>query len=205
VKESVIRIPRRAFAAAAVVIAIVILLVALGVTGVLARVFDPTAVAPASVIASQQAAAERDVERAYEQAVTQVNKVRALKLAISAQQADAIATKALDDLKALRHSGFVAMGQLVGLTGSAAESYATATEQRFDQAPLAGRPAPTPVLLAPRLYAIVSRMSEVSVQISDKATTDLTAPAPPASTASPTPSATGTRAPSPSPTPSPSR
>jgi hypothetical protein len=85
------------------------------------------------------------------------------------------------------------------MSATDAEAYATATEQRFNQTPLSAQPAPSPVLLAPRFYAIVSKMSEVATQISDKATTDLTAPAP---TGTPTPAPSGTRTPSPSPTPS---
>jgi hypothetical protein len=204
VREYVIRIPRRALAAVAAVVALVVLVAVLSTTGVLARVTDPMAVASPQVVAAQQAAAERDIERAYEQATEQVRKVRRLNLAISAQQADTIATKALDDLKTLRHNGFVALGQVLGLAASDAEGYATATERRFEQGPISAQPSPSAVLLAPRLYAIVSRMSELSTQLSDKATSDLTAPAAtPAPSATPSP--TATRAPSPTPTPSPSR
>jgi len=198
----VIRIPRGALAAVAAVVLLVLLVAVLSGTGVLARVTDPVAVASPQIVAAQQAAAERDVERAYEQAVEQVRKVRALRLAIPGQEADAIATKAFDDLKTLRHSAFVALGQVLGLAAGDAEGYASATERRIEQAPVAAQPSPAAVLLAPRLYAIISRMSEVSTQISDKATNDLTAPA---ATPTGTPSPTGTRAPSPSPTPSPSR
>lgn len=191
------RIPRRVFVVAAGVVLLVVVMVALTVTGVVARVTDPTTVASAPVLATQQAAAERDVERAYQQASAQVRKVRALNLAINSQQADAIASKALTDLTALRHSAFVAIGQLLSMSSADAEAYATASEQRFTQAPLATQPAPSPVLLAPRFYTIVLRMSEVSTQLSDKATTDLTAPAPAAS-----PSPTPSRSPTPSPSPS---
>jgi hypothetical protein len=182
----------------------VVLLVVLGVTGVVARVTDPSTVAAAPILATHQAAAERDVERAYEQSFTQVRKVRALNLAISAQQADAIATKAFTDLAALRHSAFVAIGQLLGMNAGDAESYAMTTEQRFNQSPLTSQPAPSPVLLAPRLYAIVSRMSELGTQLSDKATTDMTAPAP-TGTPTPAPTPSPTRSGSPTPSPSPSR
>lgn len=193
----VIRIPRGALAALAVVAALMVAVAVLSASGVLARVTDPVAIANPQVIATQQAAAERDVERAYEQGTEQVRKVRALNLAISAQQADVIATKALADLKTLRHSAFVALGEALGLSGSAADSYASATERRFDQAPLTGQASPAPVLLAPRLYVIVSRMSELSTQLTDKSTNDLTGPA---ATSAPT----ATRAPSPTATASPS-
>jgi hypothetical protein len=206
VKEPVLRLPRRTLAIVAGALLILVLLVMLMVTGVVARVTDPSTIANAPILATHQAAAERDVERAYEQAITQVRKVRALNLAISAQQADAIATKAFSDLTALRHNAFAAIGQLLSMSAADMESYATATEQRFNQTPLTSQPASSPVLLAPRLYAIVSKMSEVSTQISDKATTDLTAPAP-TGTPAPSPTASPTRTPggSATPTPSPSR
>jgi hypothetical protein len=202
VRDPVLRLPRRTLAVVAAVGLVVVLLVVLSVTGVVARITDPSTVAAAPILATHQAAAERDVERAYEQSFTQVRKVRALNLAITAQQADAIATKALTDLAALRHSAFVAIGQLLGMTAADTESYAMATEQRFNQSPLTSQPAPSPVLLAPRLYAIVSRMSELATQLSDKATTDLTAPAP---TGTPSPAPTPTRSASPTPSASPSR
>lgn len=203
-RDPVVRLPRRTLAIAAGALLILVLMIVLMVTGVVARVTDPSAVAAAPILATHQAAAERDVERAYEQSVTQVRKVRALNLAITAQQADAIATKALADLAALRHSAFVAIGQLLGMSATDAEGYSTATEQRFNQSPLTSQPAPSPVLLAPRLYAIVSRMSELATQLSDKATTDLTAPAP-TGTPSPAPTPTPTRSASPTPSASPSR
>jgi hypothetical protein len=202
VKDPVLRLPRRTLAIVAGALLILVLLVVLMVTGIVARVTDPSTVASAPILATHQAAAERDVERAYEQSVTQVRKVRALNLAIGAPQADAIATKALSELAALRHSAFVTIGELLSMTVADRDSYATATEQRFNQSPLTSQPAPSPVLLAPRLYAIVSRMSEVATQISDKATTDLTAPAP---TGTPTPAPTPSRSPSPTPSASPSR
>jgi len=189
--NDVIRIPRRTLFLAAGVIVGMLLVLALVMTGVVARAADATTVAGAAVLKTQQAAAERDVERAYEQAVEQVRKVRALNLAITAAQADAIALKAFNDLKALRHSGLLSLGQVLGLAD--ADGYATATEQRFDQAPVSAQPAPTPVLLAPRLYAIAARMSELAAQLSDQATTSLTAPAAtPAPTVAPSPSRTPT-------------
>jgi hypothetical protein len=195
VNEAVIRIPRRSLVLAGGAVVALLIIVALVATGVVARAADATTVAGSAALKTQQAAAERDVERAYEKAVDQVRKVRALNLAITAAQADAIATKALSDLKALRHSAFVSLAGVLGIAD--AEPYATATDARFDQAPVATQPAPTPVLLAPRLYAIVTRMNELATQLSDQATTGLTAPvATPAPTAAPSPS----RTPSPSPT-----
>ena len=196
--DAVVRIPRRTLFVAVGALVAVLLTLALVVTGVVARAADANTVASASVLKTQQSAAERDIERAYEQAAAQVRKVRALNLAITAAQADAITLKALSDLKALRHSGLVSLGQVLGLATADVEANATATEQRFDQAPLSAEPAASPVLLAPRLYAIVGRMSELATQLSDQATTDLTAPAAtPAPTAAPSPSRTPTPSASP--------
>jgi hypothetical protein len=195
--NDIVRISRRTLFVAAGALVAVLLGLALVTTGVIARAAEGNTVANATVMKTQQSAAERDIERAYEQAVDQVHKVRALNLAITAAQADAIAQKTLSDLKALRHSAFVSLGQVLGLAD--VESYATGTEQRFDQAPVAAQPSPAPVLLAPRLYAIVARMSELATQLSDQATTSLTAPAAtPAPTVAPSPSRT--TSPSPSPT-----
>jgi hypothetical protein len=192
-ETGIIKIRRRTLVTAAVAIAAAVVLVAVMATGVLGRAADAKAVAGADALKTQQAAAERDVERAYERSVEQVKTVRGLKLAITAAQADAIANKALADLMTLRHSAFVSMAPLLGLAD--AEGYAAATEQRFDKSALKGQASPAPVLLAPRLYQIASRMSDVATQISDKATTDMTAPP-----GSPSPSPTGTPRPSPSPT-----
>ena len=173
------------------------LLVIVGIAAA-ARAGEPVTVATATQLKVQQAAAERDIERAYEQAVDQVVKVRALNLAITAAQADQIATKALADLRALRHSAFVALGQIEGMVAAEAETYSTATEARFDPAPVTKATAsPSPVLLTPRFYAVVSRMSELVTRVADQATTQLTAPSSP----SPTPSAAGSARPSASPSP----
>ena len=199
-----IRISRRSVRIAiAVGAALLALLVIVGVAMV-ARANEPVTVATAAQMRTQQAAAERDVERAYEQASVQVTKVRALNLAIAAAQADQIAAKALSDLRSLRHSAFLSLGQTMSMAAAESETYAVATETRFDQAPVSKEAAsPSPVLLAPRFYAIVARMSEVATLIADQATTQLTAPPPSASpTAIPTPTvAPGSARPSASPSP----
>ncbi len=175
-----------------VVLALVAFLVA---SGTLARAASGTVVADRATVAGHQAAAERDLERGYETSTDQVKKARALKLAIGAAQADAIATKALADLATLRHSALFSMSQVLGATSDAAEAYAKATEQALDAKRGQPQPSTSPVLLAPRLYAIVTRFDQLATQISDQAVTDLTQS--PAS--SPVPSAR------PTPTPSPTR
>ena len=188
-----IRVPRRVFTIGAAVAAVLVVIAVFIGASALVRANAPTTIASAAELKTQQGAAERDIERAYEQASAQVAKVRALNLAIPAAQADQIASKALSDLKALRHSAFVSLGQVLGLAGTDAEGYATVTEQRFDQTPVASASAPpTPVLLAPRFYTIVSRMSDLATQLADNATT--------AMTASPSQTPAASRTPSPSPT-----
>jgi uncharacterized protein with PIN domain len=178
------------------------LLALLGIFGaaMAARANEPVTIATAAQMKVQQAAAERDIERAYEQSTEQVKKVRALNLAITAAQADQIASKALTDLRTLRHSAFLSLGQVMSMAAAESETYAVATETRFDQAPASKEGAsPSPVLLAPRFYAIVSRMSELATLLADQATTQLTAP-PPSSSPSPTPSGSARPSASPSPT-----
>ena len=183
----------------AIVGAVVAVAVLFGIAALL-RANEPVSVATSTELSLQQGAAERDVERAYEQAAQQVAKVRALNLAITAAEADQLSAKAFADLRTLRHNAYVSLAKLLGLTGGETETYATTTEQRFDKTPVAGGPSPTPVLLAPRFYNIVSRMSEVATALADQVTTALTAPAPSAA-----PTATPTASPSRSPSPSPSR
>jgi len=176
--------------------ALIGLLVIVGVA-MAARANEPLTVATATQMKLQQSAAERDVERAYEQAAEQVTKVRALNLAITAAQADQIAAKALSDLRALRHSAFASLGQITSMVAAEAETYSTAAESRFDAAPVRKQTAsPSPVLLVPRFYAVVSRMSELATLIADQATTQLTAPPPsssPVGSARPSPSPSPTR------------
>ena len=194
-----IRISRRTVRIGiAVTVGLLALLAIVGLA-MAARANEPVTVATAAQMQVQRAAAERDVERAYEQSAEQVTKVRALNLAITAAQADQIASKALTDLRTLRHSAFLSLGQVMSMAAAEAETYAVATETRFDQAPVAKQAAsPSPVLLAPRFYAIVSRMSELATLLADQATTQLTAPPP---SASPSPAPSGSARPSASPSP----
>ena len=187
-----------------VVLAVAAALVVLGViflVGAVAHANEPAATANPAQMTTQRAAVERDVERSYEQAAAQVTKVRGLNLAITATQADQIATKAFADLKTLRHSAFVSLGQIMGMAAAEAEAYSTATETRFDAAPVSSQTtSPAPVLLAPRFYAVVSRMSEVATVIADQATNDLTAPLPsggPSPSVAPSPTARPSASPSP--------
>lgn len=194
-----VRISRRTIRIVAAVAGGGLALLAIILVAAAARANEPVTVATAAQMKVQLIAVERDVERSYEQASDQVTKVRALNLAITAAQADQIAGKAQSDLRALRRSAFLSLGQMMGMPTGEAEAYATATEARFDQQPVAKQGAsPSPVLLVPRFYAVVSRMSELATLLADQATTQLTAP-PPSASPSAAPS-TGRPSPSPSPT-----
>jgi hypothetical protein len=175
-----------------VVLALVAVLIA---SGTLSRAASGTVVADRATVAAHQAAAERDLERGYETATDQVRKARALKLAIGAAQADAIASKALGDLATLRHSALFSLSQILGATSDAAEAYAKSTEQALDAKRGQAQPSTAPVLLAPRLYAIVTRFDQLATQISDQAVADLTASpgSSPAPSPRPTPTPTPTR------------
>jgi len=195
-----IRISRRTVRIGAAVGAVLLALVAIAGIAAAARANEPVTVASAAELKIQQTAVERDVERSYEQAVEQVAKVRALNLAITVAQADQIAAKAMSDLRTLRHSAFVSLAQIMSMSAADAEAYSTAAEARFDAAPVSKQTAsPSPVLLAPRYYAVVTRMSELSTLIADQATTQLTAP-PPSAAPSVAPSVTARPSASPSPT-----
>jgi len=200
-RDAAIRISRRALAigvtAAGAIVALALIFAIASFVGANA----PRTVATTAEMKVQQTAAERDVERAFEQATDQVVKVRALNLAITADQADQIAAKALTDLTALRHSAFVSLGQIQGLAATEAEPYATSVEGRFKAAPVSKDPSPSPVLLAPRYYTIVSRMGELATQLAVQATTRLTG----SPTSTPVPSLTASPTPSPRPSPSPTR
>lgn len=178
-----IRIRRRTLVVG-VLLLVVVAAVAIVVRSPVVRgVLAPTAVADPKAMDAQRGATERGVQRAYTASVDQIQKSRELKLAITPAQADPIFAKGLTDLKALRHSAFVSLAQQFNASGPDAERYAALTEQRFDAAPAPDRTANEPVLLAPRLFAIVQRMDEVSAQITDQTIRALTAAptAPPSS------------------------
>ena len=165
-------------------------------SGAIGRVVGGTVVADRGAVVVQRSTAERDLEVGYESATDQLRKARALRLAIPAAQADTIANKALADLATLRHSALVSIGQLVGGTPEAAESEAKTTEQTMDAKRGQAQPSVTPILLAPRLYSIVSRFNDLATQITDKATAELTQSSP----TSPAPSVSASPRATPSPT-----
>jgi hypothetical protein len=172
----VIRVSRRLLY---LVIAAAVVLLVLGVlarTGVVAAALEPTAVADPATM---------DVQRAYAGAVLQIEQSKQLKLAISDKQALDLRTKALADLKTLRHSALVSTAGALGSSAAESERYAALTEAKLDIAPTPDRTSQAAVLLAPRLFTIVQRMDEVAPQITDKVLRELTVPPTPRPSASP--------------------
>lgn len=199
--RSEIRISRRAIASLVTALVVGAFLAVPGprdaVSARIAEVVDPRAVADPATLGSQRAAAERAVAVSHAKGVEQLRKVLELRLAITRAQADAIQQRALADLAAIRRTSLTAIGRATGLSGPALEAYVAEAEQRSDRGTIAGEGG---VLLAPALSDLVQRTAQLSTQVTDAATRELTgAPSP-----SPTPSAPP-RSPSPSPrSPSPS-
>lgn len=172
-----LRIPRRALWVGLAVIAAAAIVAVTARTGVLASSFDPIAVADARALGVQRTATERGIQRAHASGAAQLRKTRELRLAITAQQAAAIEAKTVGELNTLRNSAFVSLAEAFGTTGDAAQRYATETATRLDAS--AGAPIQSDVvLLAPRLHAIVARMSELAAQLADKGTREMTNPDP---------------------------
>jgi hypothetical protein len=179
-----IRVSRRTVRLAIVVLVLAIGLVVLARSGVAAAVLEPRAVATAADTDKQRAATERAIQRAQAAAVDQLRRSRALKLPITDTQAAAIEASNLADLRSLRHSALVSVAQALGQSAADAEAYAKTTEQRLDASPVPEKLLNESVLLAPKLFAIVQRMDEVSAQIADRGTRAMTV----APSASPRPS-----------------
>lgn len=192
---SEIRIGRRTLAAAITALVVSAFLLVPGprdAAGARARaLMFPPAVADAATLAEQRSAAERGITGAHEKAAEQLRKVLELRLAITRAQADVIAERARADLAAIRRSALLAVAQATGLEGGALEQAVLEAEARPAATAEPGRPA---VLLAPTLGQIVLRAAELSTQVADAATKDLTgsgptpAPSPAPRTASPSPS-----------------
>ncbi|MBI2325168.1 MAG: hypothetical protein HYU87_09445 [Chloroflexi bacterium] len=206
--EVYVRVPKRAVPIGAAVITVALLA---GIPAsrdfVVERVsaaVDPFPVADAGTLASQRVAAEQAIGRAYAKGADQLRQVRELRLPISDEEANKIQAKAIEDLKAVRRGALLAVAEAYAMRPEEAGAYAPRVEQELDAAAV---PADG-VLLAPRLYTIVLRASDLSKQVADGATVAMTAPKAtpsPSPTPAASPSPTRTPAASPTPTPSPAR
>lgn len=182
-----------------VLVLLVIVLAALVGLSLVARAGAPTTVAGAPELATQRASAERSIDTVYKTAIGQLKTTRGLRLAITDAQATAIEQKYATQLRDLRHSALQATADLYALPADQATAYVQQTESRLDSQAAASAP---PVMLAPRLYAVVQRMAELGGQLADAGIREMTQ----SPTGSPAPSASPTTPrPSGSPSPSPSR
>ena len=148
---------------------------------------------------AQRSSTERAIQRVYAAGIDQLKTTRSLKLAITDAQAAVIYTKYSDQLGALRRSALEAVGAANGLATDAGAQYAQQATTRLDGA----LPSSPPVMLAPRLYAIVERMGQLTSQLTDQGIREMTQATPPSSP-SPSPSPTPTSSPRPSTSASPS-
>ncbi len=180
--------------------AVVVIAAIVGLS-VASSAFAPTTVASAGELDAQRGAAERAIQRVYAVGIDQLKTTRSLKLAITDAQAGAIEQKYADQLKALRRSALQAIGNAYGQNADQSAQYAAQIEPQLEAEAAASG---APVLLAPRLYAIVERMGQVTGQFTDQGIremTQTTPSAPPASSPSAAPSSTPRPAGSASPSP----
>jgi phosphoribosylformylglycinamidine (FGAM) synthase PurS component len=188
-RRPAIRIDRRVVRPLIGVVVVLVVLIGLNVA---ANVGAPRATATAAELDAQRATTERAVQRIYLAAVEQLRTTRSLRLAITDAQAATIEQKYVDQLNQLRRSALAAIGEAYGQNADQSAQYATQAETRL------GTAVPTsaaPLLLAPRLYAIVERMGQLTSQLGDAGIKEMTqTPPAPTPTVTPRPSA------SPSPT-----
>lgn len=180
------------------VLAAIVLIVLLYGLSFLAAAAGPKVRATDAELDAQRSAAERAIERVYAAGIDQLKTTRSLKLAITDAQAAAIQTKYNEQLKALRQGALEAIGAANGLTSDASAQYAQQAATRLDTT----LPSTAPVVLAPRLYAIVERMGQLTSQLTDQGIREMTQATPSSSPSStPSPSVTP-RLTTPSPSPS---
>lgn len=126
--------------------------------------------ADASLVAAQRAAAENALARGFRTGMDTLERSKELVLKIDDAQASALRAKGADDLRSVRHAALVTLGATLGMTADAAESYARATETRLDTPSL----SIAPLLLAPDVFAIVSRADQLYAQAADAAVKQMT-------------------------------
>lgn len=132
-----------------------------------------TTVAGAAAIAAQRVAAEHDIARAWTAAVDQLRKLNDLVLPVSKTEADAITAKAMADLRTVRRNALAAVASQLGMSSADADAYVRATDPLLEGQSFANDAG---VLLAPDLDAIVTRATQLYVQVGDAAAKQLTQP-----------------------------
>jgi len=152
------------------------------------------AVATRDALVPQRFATEQGIARGFAAAVDQLAKLNELVLPVSKADAQAITDKALADLRTVRRSALGAVAQALQMTTADAEAYVRTTDAQLDRSSFA---ADAGVLLAPDLYAVVTRATQLYAQVGDAAAKQLTQ-AKPSPSVSPAPSPSTTPSPSPS-------
>ena len=147
---------------------------------------DPPAIGDPATISSQRMAAEHALARGYAKSLEQLRSTGSVRLPVTAEQAAAIMTRAVSDLKTVRRAALADLATASGLRDADATAYVSATDPRLDDASAVAAESGT--LLAPGFFAIVSRADSLLTQVADQATRDLTT-APGAPSASPSPTA----------------
>jgi len=151
------------------------------------------AVAGRDALIPQRTATEQGIARGFTAAVAQLAKLNELVLPVSKADAQLITDKALTDLRTVRRSALGAVAQVLQMSSSETEAYVRTTDAQLDRSSFS---ADAGVLLAPDLYAIVTRATQLYAQVGDAAAKQLTE-------SKPSPSTSPTPPPTPSPSPSP--
>lgn len=141
-------------------------------------------------LSAQRVAAEHDIQRGYAAATDQLAKLNDLVLPVTKAEAQAIDQKAIADLRTVRRNALAALAMALGTNPTDAQAYASATDAVLEGQTFVNEPG---VLLAPDLSAVVTRATQLYVQVGDVYAKQLTEPR----AASPSPSPTPTPSPRP--------
>jgi hypothetical protein len=155
-------------------------------------------VAGRDALVPYRGATEQGIARSFAAAVDQLAKLNELVLPISKADAQAITDKALTDLRTVRRSALGRIAEVLQMSAADADAYARTTEAQLDRSSFTSDAG---VLLPPDLNAIVTRATQLYVQVGDAAAKQLTQARP---SATPSPSPGPSLAPSLAPPPSPS-
>lgn len=155
------------------------------------------AVASRDALVPQRQATEQGIARGFAAGVDQLAKLNELVLPVSNADAQAITQKAIGDLRAVRRAALGAVAQTLGMNAADSDAYVRVTDAQLEGRSFASDAG---LLLAPDLYAIVTRASALYAQVGDAAAKQLTQASPspsasPAPTRTPLPSASPTASP----------
>lgn len=182
-----LRLPRLAVRWAVAIVAVIILaaLQLAPVQRALAAAGAPPRVADQAAMVAQRVAAEHALQRGFAHANQQLTDTRTLTLPISKPEADAVQGKALEDLRTIRRSGLAAIARVTRMPAGEIDGYIRSTDAALEAGTFEQEAG---TLLAPDLYTIVSRAGDLSLQVADNATREMTR-----ARSTPTPSASPRR------------